>query len=209
MEGDAQETFAVQPWQNLVNANDVNDDSHVTPLDMLLVIFAINSQGAGPISATRGVPPFVDVNGDGGVTAEDVLWLINFIDGLSWRVGEGEADENQTPSSVGIDPAWANLASRSSPVTAALALTGIPATLQVHATIGPVPGGHAMQTAGVPTRTTSRPKDNSLAPLFRGTGTISKCRSDSAAGHKDIIWAEFGAEDLAFAVSSLHADELA
>lgn len=61
--------------QNPTNALDVSGDGHITALDALQVIIAINS-GAEPNSSG---PPYLDVTGDGMVTARDVLLVINFI----------------------------------------------------------------------------------------------------------------------------------
>ncbi len=86
-------TARLHPWQNTGDVYDVDDDSNVTPTDVLLVIYYIDTYGSGPISASVGQPRFVDVNGDDFVTALDVLLVINYINLVSFagNGGEGEA----------------------------------------------------------------------------------------------------------------------
>jgi len=59
---------------------------------VMAVINYINAKGAGkiPDNAPDG-PPYVDVNGDGRVVAEDVLIIINYINAHPGQ-SEGEAD---------------------------------------------------------------------------------------------------------------------
>ncbi len=57
---DASTAFVVYPWQNVRNVHDVNDDSDVTPSDVLAIINEINATGVVPISLPAGKPPLVD-----------------------------------------------------------------------------------------------------------------------------------------------------
>lgn len=90
----AELVIVLHPWQNLILPVDVNADSNVSPLDVLLVINQINADGTGllpvpPFSALA--PPYVDVSGDDQLTPSDVLVVINFINSRTVATGEGEA----------------------------------------------------------------------------------------------------------------------
>lgn len=77
-------------YQNPNNKYDVNDDSFVSPIDVLVVVNLINAQGPSvPVDGLPGPPDYVDVNGDGNVDPIDVLELINFINS-GGNDGEGE-----------------------------------------------------------------------------------------------------------------------
>ncbi len=79
-------------WQNPTNQYDVNNDQHVSPLDVLIVINDINLNQARNLSGTGFVPPpFLDVSGDSFVSALDVLLVINHLNSNS-GLGEGESD---------------------------------------------------------------------------------------------------------------------
>ncbi len=61
---------------------DVNGDGYVSPIDALIIINEINSNGAHPIPiGGEGEPPLhrIDVNGDGMITPIDLLLIINFL----------------------------------------------------------------------------------------------------------------------------------
>jgi hypothetical protein len=65
-------------------------------MDVLTVINALNTSGPGLLGgAGEGENPtqkiYVDVNADGALSAMDALLIINYINGLSKAVGEGEA----------------------------------------------------------------------------------------------------------------------
>jgi VCBS repeat-containing protein len=79
-------------FQNPNNRYDVNADSFVSPIDVLILVNLINAQGPTvPVDNLPGPPDYVDVNGDGRVDPIDVLELINFINGVS-SSGEGEGE---------------------------------------------------------------------------------------------------------------------
>jgi ELWxxDGT repeat protein len=72
----ASETLA---YHNILHAGDVNDDGHVTPLDALLIIIALNSQGARALPESRtssDKTPLVDTNADGILSALDVMYVL-------------------------------------------------------------------------------------------------------------------------------------
>ncbi len=67
-------------WQNPIQALDINGDQLVTPLDALLVINALNQDGARilpPRPAGEDPIPYLDSSGDGFLSALDALLIIN------------------------------------------------------------------------------------------------------------------------------------
>ncbi|MBI2477539.1 MAG: hypothetical protein HYV60_02475, partial [Planctomycetia bacterium] len=86
-------TLTVTPitpaFQNQINANDVNGDGFVSPLDVLIVINFLNA-GNTSLPTELGDPPiFLDVSGDNAVSPLDALIVINFLNAAS-SSGEGE-----------------------------------------------------------------------------------------------------------------------
>ena len=81
-----------KPWQNRINALDVNRVDGVDPLDALAIINALNAdEGFLPFprpASTLGLLDY-DVDGDGTINPLDVLAIVNFIN-LKAN-GEGEA----------------------------------------------------------------------------------------------------------------------
>jgi len=90
------------PWQNTVNALDVDSSGDVTPLDALIIINDLNA--LGPRDLPNSLPGsgqfFLDVSGDGVTTPLDALIVINFLnDGAgpvpmqnAAQVGQATAD---------------------------------------------------------------------------------------------------------------------
>jgi hypothetical protein len=82
-----------RPWRNPRDPRDVNADHLVTALDVLCVINDLNVNQAHtlpPPSPQGAFPtPYLDVTGDGRVSPQDVLEIVNFINSLA--AGEGEA----------------------------------------------------------------------------------------------------------------------
>jgi len=79
-----------RPFQNPVDAMDVDDNGNTTALDVLLIITYINANAVGELPDEREADrPYFDVNGDGMVSPLDVLLVVNFIN--SWPA-EGEAE---------------------------------------------------------------------------------------------------------------------
>ncbi|MFM8569965.1 MAG: dockerin type I domain-containing protein, partial [Pirellula sp.] len=97
--------FIVQdptPFHNDINPGDVDGDGRITPLDPLIIINYINSNGSGQIS-----PPGegeahndLDVDGDGQVSPLDILLVINALNQANSEAeGEGaEAGGTSDPS---------------------------------------------------------------------------------------------------------------
>jgi hypothetical protein len=80
--------------QNQSLAADVDASGRTTPLDVLLIINALNRFGAQTIGelAQRGDLPvhYYDVDGDDELTAADVLAVIDELNSLAAAAGEGE-----------------------------------------------------------------------------------------------------------------------
>ncbi len=87
-------------WLNPAVAEDVTDDAVVTPLDALVIINDLNSNGARELPQPTGgnvPPPYLDTSGDGWVTSIDALRVINLLnegasaegesrlEGIDWR----------------------------------------------------------------------------------------------------------------------------
>lgn len=82
-------------WQNLRDRLDVNSDSIVSPVDVLIVINEINQNGSHPLGPPPQGPPFLDVNADGEVSPLDALIVINFLNNRG--SGEGEPLPAEAP----------------------------------------------------------------------------------------------------------------
>jgi sugar lactone lactonase YvrE len=82
------------PWQNQRHPLDVNNDSRVEPVDVLVLVNDLNSLGPRRLPIiTDDVypPPYLDTNGDWAVAPIDALLIINFINSRG-GVGEGIAN---------------------------------------------------------------------------------------------------------------------
>ena len=84
--------LSASPWQNPVNALDVNMDSHVTPLDVLIPINELNDGATGDLRDDYAPPilrdlaadytaSYLDPNGDGMLSPLDALSIINVLNG--------------------------------------------------------------------------------------------------------------------------------
>jgi len=107
-----------RPWQNPADqaangadgALDVNADGFVSPIDVLLIVNRINTQGAGPLpdpTAGNSPPPYYDTNGDGQLTPIDALLVINFLKGAGSVQAEGESVGTQVDVLAATDTAGA------------------------------------------------------------------------------------------------------
>jgi hypothetical protein len=76
------------PWHNTANPLDINDDGATSPIDALVVINELNSNGSyllpKPRSATGA--PYYDVNKDGQLTPGDPLQIINYLNETDGQV---------------------------------------------------------------------------------------------------------------------------
>ena len=91
---------AALPWRNPVNSMDVDGDSNVFPVDVLIMINRINNVGDGALptpTTADASPPFYDVTGDNLLAPIDVLQVINFLN----RQTGGEASGSGEGSGSG------------------------------------------------------------------------------------------------------------
>jgi VCBS repeat-containing protein len=87
---------------NPANPADVNADGFLSPVDSVLIANYLLGNGAGPLPAGYDPPPFVDYNGDGSATQEDVDSTAADIDNGGARpVPPPALMIPQTPSSPG------------------------------------------------------------------------------------------------------------
>ena len=86
-------------WQNPVNPMDVNGDSYVSSIDVLLILNDLNANSARQLPLPtdgESPPPFLDVSGDSFVTPIDALLVLNDLNRVAMeqnQAAEGEADE--------------------------------------------------------------------------------------------------------------------
>ena len=70
-------------WQNSLAAPDVDDDSSISPLDVLILINEINRNGSRPLNQSINLQSpsvaYLDVDGDRSLSPLDVLSVINTI----------------------------------------------------------------------------------------------------------------------------------
>lgn len=84
-------TTTTSDWQNPNNQFDVNADTIVSAIDVLLIVNDINENGSRDLrGSSTSPPPYIDASGDSFVSALDVLIVINHINS-SGGGGEGEA----------------------------------------------------------------------------------------------------------------------
>jgi len=82
----------IMPFHNPLVAADVNGDFTISPLDALVVINRLNTQGSGPLAgqAPSDVNSFVDTDNDNNLSPLDALLVINAINN-----GEGVGEQAQ------------------------------------------------------------------------------------------------------------------
>ncbi len=94
--------LSASPWQNPVDAMDINRDNHISPIDALLPINAMNTDGSSEMLLI-GAPPiladmmadvesfYMDANGDGYLSPADALGVINLL--AEGEYGDASAEE--------------------------------------------------------------------------------------------------------------------
>jgi len=92
-------------WQNAEQREDVDGSGLVTPLDALVLVNRLNTNGSGPVQGS--VPAsadssfrFFDVSGDDFVSPIDALMVVSHLNGRGRNSGEGESVEQGPLSSV-------------------------------------------------------------------------------------------------------------
>lgn len=64
-------------WQNVIIPTDVNQDNVISPIDVLILINAMNDDGVRMLDSSVDTAIKVDVNGDGHLTPSDLIAVIN------------------------------------------------------------------------------------------------------------------------------------
>ncbi len=100
------------PWQNPIEALDVNADGFISPLDALLIINYMNAHPGDSALPNPPIPPLVpppylDTTGDNLVTPLDALLVINYLNaaaagGQSNAAGEAEGEAGSLASATSI-----------------------------------------------------------------------------------------------------------
>jgi RHS repeat-associated protein len=90
---DAETTISALAWQNAINPLDVNQDTFVSPLDVLILINEINVRGSHDLLPLRPeTEPYLDPDGDQAISPLDVLVIINDI---NRRPNGGDGEQSQ------------------------------------------------------------------------------------------------------------------
>jgi hypothetical protein len=95
--------------QNPFNPLDVDRDTFVSPLDVLLTVNSLNSEGVRRIAPGNNTAPFYDVNADGSLSPLDTLTIINYLNargGASRLTGEGEQSESTPMARQPFATSW-------------------------------------------------------------------------------------------------------
>ncbi len=94
------------PWFNKAKPLDVDNDTFVSPLDVLLIINYINLTGGGAVpSDAKPGPPYLDSDNDGFVNPLDVLLIINFLNTKANGEGESPWDASLAPAAIAREAA--------------------------------------------------------------------------------------------------------
>jgi len=100
------------PWDRF----DVNNDGFVSPIDALILVNKVNTNGGGALGNGGGEGEgsgekfYVDVNEDGFLSPLDILWVVNRINGSNFS-GEGEGEGQVAPvvqSDSGVESSTVN-----------------------------------------------------------------------------------------------------
>jgi hypothetical protein len=93
--GEGAPAHVERPWQNLVH-EDVNNDGIVSPIDVLIIISALNDGGVRPLgelpTGDDFIPFFLDTSGDAVLSSMDALEAIDFLNRVNSNGGEGEQE---------------------------------------------------------------------------------------------------------------------
>jgi hypothetical protein len=82
---------------NFLNPMDVNADSSINPIDVLLVIDRLNAQGSSPLTSVNPTQnQWVDVNGNGILDPLDVLGIIDYLNQSTWGLSESNGGEGES-----------------------------------------------------------------------------------------------------------------
>jgi len=84
------------PYQNPVEAADVNGDGQVSPIDALIVINYLNSDAPAVIPPGTPAPPYLDADDNGVVSSNDVLVVILELNNIAAGLGGGEGESSDS-----------------------------------------------------------------------------------------------------------------
>ncbi|MFN6127392.1 MAG: putative Ig domain-containing protein [Planctomycetota bacterium] len=88
------------PWQNPARPLDVNNDTTISPIDALVLINRLNSDGGGMLPPrTRALDPYLDPDGDRALSPLDILRVINEVN------RRGASGSTRNPDETEIAPA--------------------------------------------------------------------------------------------------------
>jgi len=88
-------TMMVSDWQNPVQPLDVDNDSSISPLDVLVVINSINQGNIGPFETINVADGYyLDADGDGQLSPLDVLAIINYLNNTTQDNGGGSSSDH-------------------------------------------------------------------------------------------------------------------
>lgn len=95
------------PWQNPVIPYDIDNDALVRPLDVLLLVNELNTHSARLLATSpfeeNDFFPFWDVTGDDELSPEDVLAVIQFINGVSPQSQSLRAEQDAIFAMIGAE----------------------------------------------------------------------------------------------------------
>ncbi len=135
-----------KPWQNQRDRFDVNDDGHVVPLDVLLMINEIDATGPGELAPPTGTSLeglYWDCDGDNYFAPIDILQVVNRVEDLHGGA-EGEAADSYDSSTPSVIAAIESEPLTSTSKQVSTVVDVIESTLPVHGTpITPIVVSHA------------------------------------------------------------------
>lgn len=168
-------------FHNFVVPTDVNGDSAITPLDALVVINKLNTQGSGPLGGSEGpknLNSFVDVDGDNSLSPLDALRVINAINN-----GEGLGEKAEVK--------YEFYSVKADGTADALLPDPIPDNLQPDATISPG------QKVIVRTLMTDLRRDTPPRGVFSAYHDLMYRNADGSTSEKLLFqWGEFNQLDI-------------
>jgi uncharacterized repeat protein (TIGR01451 family) len=138
------------PWQNAQKPLDVNNDTFISPIDVLQIVNDLNtrryssSTGELPIPPPSGTYPYLDVTGDNFATPIDALTIINFLNANSEGEGEGAGEaEGESAGGGEANSVAASSSTTATPIDVATNRTGDDGTSKSHQRIVAVPSPSA------------------------------------------------------------------
>jgi hypothetical protein len=96
----------VATLNNPLNSFDINDDGHVSPVDVLHVVNEVNTFGSyevgnRPVEGEQAESVYYDANGDNHISSGDALAVINFLNGGGFDPDPIVVDSDETSEGEG------------------------------------------------------------------------------------------------------------